>query len=207
MQLHLVIGQNDCKYFSINHIVELAIKGGITHVQLREKEIPYNEFIACAKSLSKQLKPYSIPLIINDSIEVALAINAEGIHLGQKDLSPLKARTLLGTDKIIGLTVETPEQAQEANHLPINYIGVGPIYVTSSKKDAPPILGISVLETICKITSHPVIAIGGINEINASATINAGAQGIAVISAICAAKNPRLITKRLKNNIEINYGI
>lgn len=202
MSLHLVIGQQDCRHYSLTGIVSYAIAGGITHVQLREKSASIPDVIELGKALHQQLRIHSIPLIINDYIEVALAINADGVHLGQTDLACTLARQIIGPDKIIGLTIETAEQAIIGNQLPVDYFGAGPVFLTQTKDDAPHPMGISGLRTICQTSQHPVIAIGGIDEYNAREVINAGAQGIAVVSAICSAEDPEAATRRLKRGID-----
>jgi len=201
MSLHLVIGQADCLHYSIDTVVSAAVKGGVTHVQLREKLASIGEFIEVGQRLKRLLKPYGVPLIINDCVEVALAIEAEGVHLGQSDMPYLEVRRLLGLNKIIGLTIETPEQMKQANQWNVQYIGIGPVFPTQTKLDAPDPLSLVGLTSFCRLSRHPVIAIGGIHIGNAEAVLNAGAQGIAVVSAIGQAKQPEQISYTLKQII------
>jgi thiamine-phosphate pyrophosphorylase len=201
MSLHLVIGQKDCLHYSIEDVIAAALKGGVTHVQLREKLASTSEFIAIGHRLKHLLKPYDVPLIINDRVDVAMAIKAEGIHLGQSDMSYPDARCLLGFNKIIGLTVETSEQMQKANQCDVQYVGVGPIFPTKTKLDTNEPLGISGLMNLSRKAKHPVIAIGGIHLANVEAVLNAGANGIAVVSAITHSEQPKQVTYSLKQII------
>ncbi len=204
MTLHLVIGEKDCLQYSIETVVEAAVQGGVTHVQLREKKANKLEFMEIGWRLKKLLKPHRIPLLINDNVEIALALDAEGVHLGQSDMYYPEARALLGVHKIIGLTVETVEHIEEVNNFDVAYVGVGPVFQTHTKLDAPVPLGISGLKSICRLSQHSVVAIGGINVSNAQEVLEAGAEGIAVISAITHAINPREITHRLSTMIRGN---
>lgn len=190
LSLYLVTDKGLSKGRSHEYIVEEAIKGGVTVVQLREKEISSRDFYQLAKSLKQHLTPHNIPLIINDRLDIALAVDAEGLHIGQSDLPYSIARKLLGKDKIIGLSVETIEQAQEANDLGVDYIGLSPVFSTDTKHDINTPLGLSGIKEIAAFTKHKTVAIGGINTSNAQSIIQQGADGIAVISAIVSHENP-----------------
>ena len=147
-------------------------------------------------------KRYGVPLIVNDRIDIALAINAEGVHIGQKDLPVSVARELLGSDKIIGWSVSNERQALEANTLDVDYIGVSPIFPTNTKvKNLDSPLGISGLIKIKKICRKPIICIGGIDQKNAASVLLNGSDGIAVVSAISQANNPKKETEQLKEII------
>ena len=198
MSLHLVVGEKNCLHYSIETVVSKAVKGGVTHVQLREKFAAKDQIIETGLFLKSLLKSYNIPLIINDHVDIALAIDADGVHLGQSDMSYLEARRLLGAHKVIGLTIETSTQMAQANQWDVQYVGIGPVFATQSKLDAAEPLGISGLTFFCKISRHPVVAIGGIHADNASAVLNAGAKGIAVVSSICHTRYPQDISHRLK---------
>jgi thiamine-phosphate pyrophosphorylase len=182
--------------------VSLCAKSGITAVQLREKSLEFNDLLVFGQQLQSVLKPYSIPLIVNDNIELAYQLDAEGVHLGQSDGDVLNARKKLGKNKIIGLTIDNPAQLQVANKLPIDYVGVGAIFPTNNKSNVATIWGCEGLEKIAPISKHPIIAIGGIDETNAVFVIKAGAHGIAAISAFHDAQDPILATKILRNIIE-----
>ncbi|MBA2655002.1 MAG: thiamine phosphate synthase [Gammaproteobacteria bacterium] len=167
------------------NFLKKAISGGVTCIQLREKTRDYNELYVVAKTLQKFLRPLKIPLIINDHIEIAKAVDADGVHLGQNDLSPYLARKILGPDKIIGWSVESLTDVVKANNIDaIDYIGASAIFPSKSKPNCKMIWGLEGLSKIVNITGHPIMAIGGINKNNIGSVINRGASGAAVIGAI-----------------------
>jgi len=198
LSLYLVTDRGLSKGRSQEYIVEEAVKGGATVVQLREKDISSREFYKLGKSLMSLLKPMGIPLIINDRLDIALAVDADGLHIGQSDLPYDVARKLLGKEKIIGLSVETIEQAREANMLDVNYIGLSPVFSTNTKLDINKPLELSGVKEITSFTKHKTVAIGGINSTNAKSVIASGADGIAVVSAIVSHENPMQATLELK---------
>lgn len=184
------------------NILEASIKGGATIIQLREKNLDTSAFFTRAKKVKCICKKYKVPFIINDRIDIALAVDANGVHLGQKDIPIDVARKLLGKDKIIGLSVSNILEAVDANNQEINYIGISPIFETVTKtKDLEKPLGLNGLIKIKQISTKLIICIGGINKENAFEIIQNGADGIAVISAISQAKNPEAETRTLKNSI------
>jgi thiamine-phosphate pyrophosphorylase len=189
--LYLVTDRHLSKGRQIEWIVEEAVKGGVTMVQLREKDCSTHEFIELAIRLKQILAPFKVPLIINDRVDVALAVDADGLHIGQSDMPYKMARRLLGREKIIGLSVENMELVQEANDLDVDYIGISPVFSTTTKTDTSAPFGIEGIRQVMSLTRHPAVAIGGINSENATAIMQAGANGIAVVSAICSANNPR----------------
>lgn len=197
MNLHLVLGHEDCRNHDIEAIIMQAIKGGITHVQLREKHLSTRAFLETGRRLQKILALAHVPLIINDRIDIALTLNAAGAHLGQTDLPYPEARTLLGPKKIIGLTVHSPQEMLSANNYAADYVGVGPVFATLSKEDAPSPLGVTQLTELTKLAKHPVIAIGGINAQNLPQLLPTGISGIAVISAITHTADPEAATQAL----------
>lgn len=201
VSLYLVTDQKLSKGRSHEFIVAEAVKGGVTMVQLREKNISSREFYELAKSLRYILKPLHIPLIINDRLDIALAVDADGLHIGQSDLPYPIARKLLGSDKIIGLSVETIEQAREANKLDVDYIGLSPVFSTNTKLDINTPLELAGIKEIAGFTKHKTVAIGGINSLNAESVITSGADGIAVVSAIVAHENPQEAACNLKTII------
>lgn len=170
--------------------IETCIKNGVDAVQLREKNMSQAELLTFGRAVKKRLKPYNVSLIVNDNIKLCLALDADGIHLGQKDESAKRARKILGPDKLIGLSVETLEHIQKANSLLINYIGVGTIYATENKKNVATTWGIDGLKKAQENSIHPVIAIGGINEENASPVAATGIYGIAAIGAFHDSQHP-----------------
>ena len=178
--------------------VEQAIKGGATLIQLREKELSYTAFLEQAIQLKKVTDKYHIPLIINDNVDVAKAVNAEGVHVGQKDMEAGAVRQKLGENKIIGVSVQTVEQALLAQKQGADYLGVGAVFSTSTKLDASEV-SFETLQKICDAVSIPVVAIGGINAQNIMQLKNSGIDGVAVVSAIFAQKDILQATKELTN--------
>lgn len=191
LRLYLVTDRQLSLGRDIAWIVEEAVCGGVTMVQLREKEIDTREFIQLGLRLKELLQPAGVPLIINDRVDVALAVDADGVHIGQSDMPYETARRLLGPDKIIGLSAENLDQVKEANALDIDYIAVSPVYSTATKTDTAPPFGLEGLREAVKITRHPSVAIGGMNGATAPAVLDTGVDGIAVVSAICSAGDPR----------------
>lgn len=179
------------------HFIHTCTKAGITAVQLREKNLSPSELFEFSKHLQHILKPFNIPLIVNDHIDLAAEINAEGVHLGQTDGNVRHARSHLGKDKIIGVTVNNIEQLEIANELPIDYVGVGAIFPTQNKKDVETVWGCEGLKKIKALSKHPIIAIGGITEHNAADVVQAGADGIAAIGAFHDANDPFATTQEL----------
>lgn len=170
--------------------IEEALKGGVTLLQLREKEKDTREYIELAKKVHSITKKYHIPLIIDDRVDVALAINAEGVHLGQSDMPVSMARKLMGTDKIIGATAKTVEQAKEAYKQGADYLGVGAIFPTTTKVKTV-LTSTVTLKDICNSVPIPANAIGGLNKDNIDILKGIPIAGICVVSAIMKAKNPK----------------
>jgi len=199
LSLYLVTDRPLSEGRNMPWIVEEAVKGGVTMVQLREKDCSTREFIELAVVLKQKLDPFRIPLIINDRVDVVLAADADGLHIGQSDMPYKMARKLLGNDKIIGLSVENMEQVHEANLLDVDYIGISPVYGTPTKTDTAQPFGLGGVKTVMTITKHPTVAIGGMNKSTAADVIKAGADGIAVVSAIVAADEPQFAARELMN--------
>ena len=178
-------------------IVREAAAGGVTMVQLREKECSTAEFIALARELKTTLSPLGIPLIVNDRVDVALAVDADGVHIGQSDMPYETARALLGKDKIIGLSVETMEEVIAANALDVDYIGISPVYATPTKTDTLAPFGLEGIEEVMRLSRHRCVAIGGMNRNTIGEVIARGVEGVAVVSAIVAAESPREASEEL----------
>ena len=172
-------------------IVREAAAGGVTMVQLREKECSTAEFIQLARELKAALAPLGIPLIINDRVDVALAVDADGVHIGQSDMPYATARKLLGSDKIIGLSVETMDEVIAANALDVDYIGISPVYATPTKTDTLTPFGLDGVDEVMRCSRHRCVAIGGMNRDTVGEVIGHGVEGVAVVSAIVAAPSPR----------------
>lgn len=181
----------------LEEVVLAAVEGGAGVVQLREKELATRAFVESARRLKALLEPRGIPLIVNDRVDVALAAGADGVHLGQEDMAYPDARALLGPDAIIGLSVETPEDVREAEGFDVDYLGVSPIFPTSTKSDTKGAWGLDGLAEVRRMSRHRLVAIGGLNATNAADAIRAGADAVAVVSAICAAADPRRAAEEL----------
>lgn len=181
--------------------VHEAIIGGATMIQLREKNLDEESFLAEAKQIKELCVRYHIPLIINDNIDVALKINADGVHVGQDDMNVLNVRRLLGPNKIIGVSAHNVNEAVAAVNAGADYLGSGAVFPTGSKNDVN-ILEKRVLKEICETVDVPVTAIGGINEKNIIKLAGTGISGVAVISAIFASDNITQKTKELKELAE-----
>lgn len=176
--------------------VELALKGGVTLLQLREKDKTTREYISLAEKVHLLTKKYGVPLIIDDRIDVAMAVNAEGVHLGQSDMPVNIARTILGEGKIIGATAKTVEQAYEAYEQGADYLGVGAIYPTTTKVKTV-LTSTEMLGKICKAVPIPVNAIGGLNKDNIDVLKDIDIAGICVVSAIMKADDPKKAAEEL----------
>ncbi|HEY5570804.1 MAG TPA: thiamine phosphate synthase [Bacteroidales bacterium] len=201
LNLYLVTDRSLSLGRSLERVVEEAVQGGVTMVQLREKDCTTKEFYELAMTLKRVLKPYGVPLIINDRVDIALACDAEGVHIGQSDMPYAIARKLLGKEKIIGLSVENLQDAMDANALDIDYIGISPVFNTATKTDTATALGLEGVREITRISRHPAVGIGGIHATNAGEIIAAGAVGISVVSAIMSAVSPKDAASQLKSII------
>jgi len=201
-RLYLVTDRGLARGRPIASVVEAAVRGGVTAVQLREKNCHTRDFIQLGRELKKLLAPLHVPLIINDRVDIALAIGADGVHIGQQDMDPESARRILGPDAILGLSIETIEQARAAVSLEVDYLGVGPVFPTATKIDAAPSLGLEALAGARAISRHAIVAIGGIGVENARQVIDSGADGAAVVSAICAADDPERAARELRHSID-----
>jgi thiamine-phosphate pyrophosphorylase len=175
----------DCRLSKLTHAeqVENLIAGGATFIQLREKYAKPNDFYEQAKSALEIARRNNVKIIINDRVDIALALKADGVHLGQDDLPPTKAREILGENAIIGISTHNLAQASEAVDLPIDYIAIGPIFTTKTKENLDDEVGIEGLNQIRKaIGKVPIVAIGGINSANFREVLDAGADSVAIIS-------------------------
>ncbi len=184
----------------LTEVVAAAVRGGVTAVQLREKECATREFVELARALKNLLTPLRIPLIINDRVDVALAACADGVHVGQSDMDCRDVRRLLGPSALIGLSIENLEQALAAPN-DADYLGVSPIFSTPTKPDTAPDWGLAGLAALRRASHRQLIAIGGICRETAARVIGSGADGIAVVSAICAAPDPELAAHALRREV------
>lgn len=201
-QLYLVISEADCKGKNFLHVAEQAILGGVDIIQLREKHDSTGLFRQKAQQLIEITDKYNIPLIINDHIEVAEKVNAAGIHVGNSDTPPilLRQRPAL-QNKIIGYSIEYINQLENEQTAASDYLGISPVFRTKTKTDTITEWGLEGISQIRKLTEKPLVAIGNIHLDNAKEVINAGADCLAVVSAICSADNPQKAAYELKNEI------
>lgn len=182
---------------SLTEQIESALKGGITFLQLREKNLCYVDFLTEAIQVKKLCDKYQVPMVINDEVSIATEIDADGVHVGQEDMNPARVREIIGDEKILGVSVSTVDQALKAESAGADYLGVGAVFPTGSKDDAEDVSH-KTLKEICDAVKIPVVAIGGITPDNVMKLSNSGISGIAVISAIFAQADIEHATKKLK---------
>ena len=182
-------------------VVKESLDGGVTFLQLREKELDEVHFLEEAKELQQLCREYQVPFIVNDNVDIAISMNADGVHVGQSDMEAGDARAKLGPDKIIGVSAQTVEQAVLAEKHGADYLGVGAVFPTGSKDDADDV-SYETLKAICEAVSIPVIAIGGITQENVKELAGSGICGIAVISAIYAQQDIRKASEDLKKETQ-----
>lgn len=186
-----------CRY-GLVETVRCAVEGGVTIVQYRSEQLSHEEQLREVLPLQAYLRSVGIPLIINDNVQLAVEIDADGIHIGQDDMPVPEARELIGSHKILGLTVTTPEQMAAVNTELVDYLGCGPVFPTITKDDAPPPMGVEGWAELARMSTLPVVAIGGLNKERTAAIRATGlAAGVAVVSHICAAENPTEAAKEL----------
>jgi thiamine-phosphate pyrophosphorylase len=202
LSVYVITDQRIAGDRSIIEIVRAAIAGGATVVQLREKEATTREMIRLGEALHEITRPTGVPLIVNDRVDVALAIDAEGVHVGQDDMPAALARRLIGPDRILGVSAATVEEARQAQRDGADYLGVGDVYGTPSKSDAGIPIGVHGLAKVVAAVSIPVVAIGGITLTNAATVVQAGAVGVAVISAVIGAEDPEDAARQMRQRIE-----
>lgn len=186
---------------SLYEQVEETLKGGTTFVQLREKDLPYEDFLQEGKEIQALCKKYEVPFVINDNVHLARELDADGVHIGQDDMKISEARKIIGGEKILGVSVQTAEDAIKAEKEGADYLGVGAVFSTSTKRDAIDV-SYKMLKEICSAVKIPVVAIGGINKSNVVELANSGICGVAVISAIFAQENIEMATYELLKIIQ-----
>lgn len=205
-RVYLVTDRPLCKGRDVLDVVREAVAGGVTMVQLREKEAGTREFVDLARRVKALLDPLGVLLVINDRVDVALASGAGGVHVGQSDMEAADARRLMGPGAIIGLSIDKEPDLEKAEPLDVDYLGVGPVFATQTKKDAGPALGLETLALLCQRTRHPVVAIGAMGPDNAGLAIRAGARGVAAVSAVCSADSPRQAAQGLRIAVDKALG-
>ncbi|MBA2711669.1 MAG: thiamine phosphate synthase [Tatlockia sp.] len=201
-KLMLVTNRNTQPLNEYLQFIEKCIDSGVTSVQLREKESSPTDLLVFALQLKTLLNRYDIPLIINDNLELALEINAQGLHLGQTDGSPLIARQRFGKDKYLGLSIETEDDLERANVCEINYMAASAVFPSANKTNLRRFWGLEGLKSLAERAVHPLIAIGGINLGNVEEVMAAGARGVAVIGVLHEASDPSEMTLKLRKLID-----
>lgn len=195
--LYLVTDRALCGGRPLEWVVLEAVRGGAACVQLREKDLSTRAFVGEARRIRQILAPFKVPLIINDRLDVALSAGAEGIHVGQEDMPYADARRWMGPNAIVGLSVETWENVEEAEKLDVTYLGVSPVFPTPTKTDTKTPWGVEGVVRIRAFSRHSLVAIGGLNAANSRQVVQAGADGVAVVSALCAATDPCAAAREL----------
>ncbi|HET6462042.1 MAG TPA: thiamine phosphate synthase [Syntrophales bacterium] len=201
--LYLVTDRGLCGNRSLEDVAHQALVGGAVCIQLREKDASTRFFVDEARKMKALTERFHVPLIINDRIDVALASGADGIHIGQDDMPYAEARRLMGPDAIIGLSVETWDDVVGAEALDVDYLGVSPIFETPTKTDTGENWGFAGLARIKAYSRHTLVAIGGMNAATAREAVMAGADAIAVVSAICAASDPLSVSREINEIIQV----
>lgn len=200
--LYLVTDRGLARGRSTLEIVRAAVRGGVSCVQLREKTCSTREFIEEALKLKAFLDSSGVALIINDRVDVALAVAADGVHLGQSDMPLAAARSIVGDSMVIGISAESMRDAVEAESGGADYLGVSPIFATPTKTDTAAPLGLAGLQAIRRAVKIPLVGIGGLNRSNAAEVVRSGADGVAVVSAIVAAEDPEQAARDLTREID-----
>ncbi|WP_321335537.1 thiamine phosphate synthase [Breoghania sp.] len=206
LSLYLVTDTALCGARGVAETAAAAARGGATLVQLRDPLAKTRELVELARALKAALEPFRLPLIVNDRIDVALASGAEGVHIGQKDMAPADARALLGADAVLGLSVGSLEELAVSDLAPVDYVGIGPYRGTATKQDAGEAIGLFGFRTVREKIDLPAVAIGGIKAEHAGELIAGGADGVAVVSAICAAPDPEAAARDLMARINAARG-
>jgi len=201
-RLHIITDTSLQKRFSHIELTELAIAGGADTIQFRSKSGSTRELIETAESMRKICKRAGVPLIINDRIDIAMAVRADGVHLGQDDFPISMARKMLGSDCIIGGSAGNIYEAEICLNEGADYIGSGPVYGTNSKKDAGPATGVNSIKRLVEKIPLPFLAIGGVSADDIHELLNAGVHGVAIISGVCLSEDPEKATRELKNKLD-----
>ncbi|WP_133127872.1 thiamine phosphate synthase [Legionella nagasakiensis] len=206
LKLCLVTHIHGCSFSSYLKFIQQAVNGGITSIQLRDKNSSLSELHHRAQILKSILQPLSVPLIINDSVELAYAVDAEGVHLGQADASPILARDYLGSQKLIGLSIESFSDLEYANTLDcLDYVAASAVFPSLTKTDCKTIWQLDGLRALVNSSRHPVIAIGGINTSNLQSVLEHGAYGAAVVSAVHQVTDHQQAASALRKIIDEHY--
>jgi thiamine-phosphate pyrophosphorylase len=202
LSLYLVLDRDLCGSLGMVETARLAVSGGVTMVQLRDKLATTEEMIATGRALKAALAGSGVPLIINDDVEAAVALAADGIHVGQDDLAAATVRRWVGPEMIVGLSVETEDLARRVDPSTIDYVGIGPVFATATKPDHKAPIGFDGLARIVTAAPVPAVAIGGVKGAHAGPVFAAGAKGLAVVSAVCGQPDPMAAARSIAEEIE-----
>ncbi|HZP19636.1 MAG TPA: thiamine phosphate synthase [Bauldia sp.] len=198
LAVYLITDPVLCGVRGVEATVQAAVAGGATIVQLRHPNAATRPLVEEARAIAAACRAAGVPFIVNDRVDVALAVDADGVHVGQSDMHPADARRLIGPNRILGLSITSEDDLARSDFAGVDYLGVGPVYATGTKVDAAPPMAIGGLRAICARTTLPVVAIGGLHAGNAAEAVAAGADGVAVVSAICGAPDPEEAARELR---------
>jgi thiamine-phosphate pyrophosphorylase len=205
-RLYVITGHQFLKGRSLEDVIRAAIKGGADCIQLREKDYTGRELLEAGTLLRRVTREMGVKFIVNDRVDVAKAVDADGVHLGQSDLPIQAARDLLGPGKLVGLSTHNVAEAVEAERLGADYIGLGPMKPTATKLDTEPVVGPQGVKEVRKHVKLPIIAIGGIKEEDVAEIIRSGANGVAVVSAIIGSDDVRRAAERMRAIVDQERG-
>ena len=197
LSVYLVTDRDLCGARGVAETVRQAVAAGATIVQLRDPQAKTRVLVEEARALGALLRPAGIPFVVNDRVDVALAAGADGVHLGQSDMAVADARALIGPEPLLGLSITAMADLDASDLAGVDYLGVGPVFATATKADAAPAMGLAGLAAVRAACDLPIVAIGGIDATNTAAVIEAGADGVAVVSAICAAPDAGEATREI----------
>ena len=203
LKLYLVTDRDLGGGRSVVEVVRSAVEGGVTAVQIREKDLEASAFLNEAAEVKNALLGSGVPLFVNDRADIALAAGADGLHVGQTDLPAAAARRLIGPDMLLGVSVSTEEESRKAIADGADYVSVSPVFLTPTKPEAATAVGLAGIRRIRRaVGTAPVLAIGGIDSTNARSIVTAGSDGVSVVSAIMSAKDPRTAARALRREVE-----
>lgn len=202
LRLYLVMDLEGFAGRSALEIASEAIEGGVTVVQLREKDAPFRRVLEEGRILRELCRERNIPFIVNDRVDVALLLDADGVHVGQDDIPGIDARRLMGPGKIVGVSASTPEEAEWAVKQGADYLGIGAVYSTATKADAGAAIGTGLIADAAAAYGLPMVGIGGISPANAAPVVAAGADGVAIVSAVTRQANPRAAAQALRAAVD-----
>ncbi|RWX81713.1 thiamine phosphate synthase [Neorhizobium lilium] len=206
LSLYLVLDPDLCQPLGMVETARLAVAGGVTMVQLRDKRASTAKMIETGLALKQVLAGTGVPLIVNDDVEAAIAIGADGVHVGQDDMTISEVRARIGSEMFLGLSVETGMGARPADAALVDYAGIGPVFPTSTKPEHSPAIGFGGLAELVALSPVPAVAIGGLKAEHVAAALAAGADGVAVVSAICGQRDPRAAAEKLTEEIRRARG-